>query len=120
MRDAGWKRYENLEAAYWRFDALHNPHYHSVNPKMVGPMSERDAFKSVLAVEIATLEEELEQWRSGKRRVFWRVKWRHLFAGGHMTQDWGNRIEAKQHATVSHEGRVYRVTVGPAKKKEAV
>jgi hypothetical protein len=75
MRDAGWKRYENLEAAYWRFDALHNPHYHSVNPKMVGPMSERDAFKSVLAVEIATLEEELEQWRSGKRRVWWRTRW---------------------------------------------
>lgn len=73
-----------------------------------------------LQAEIAALRTELAEWRSGKRRVFWRVKWRHLFAGGHMTQDWGNRIEAKQHATVSHEGRVYRVTVGPAKKKEAV
>jgi len=68
---------------------------------------------------VRALEAELAEWRSGKRRVFWRVKWRHLFAGGHMTQDWGNRTEAKQHAAMSHDARVLRVTVGPAKKKEA-
>jgi hypothetical protein len=112
MRDAGWKRYENLEAAYWRFDALHNPHYHSVNPKMVGPMSERDAFKSVLAVEIATLEEELEQWRSGKRRVWWRTRWddggRADFTHLKEARSWSKSCWSKY--------TLYRVTVGPAKK----
>lgn len=34
-----------LEEAFWRFDALHKANYRDVNPKAVGPMSERDAFK---------------------------------------------------------------------------
>lgn len=34
-----------LERAFWHFDALHKAHYRDVDPKLPGPMAERDAFK---------------------------------------------------------------------------
>ncbi len=38
-------REEQLERAFWRFDALHKSHYLDVDETLPGPMSERDAFK---------------------------------------------------------------------------
>lgn len=38
---------EALEAAYWRYDALHNANYKDADPSRVGPMDEREAFKCV-------------------------------------------------------------------------
>lgn len=34
-----------LERAFWHFDALHKAHYRDVDPKLAGPMVEREAFK---------------------------------------------------------------------------
>ena len=66
--------------------------------------------------KVAQLERELAEWRSGKRRV---VGWR-------VYDDMGNPDPLNPHLTraeaFNHKyagGTVKRVTVGPAKKKEA-
>lgn len=40
-------RPDDLEHAFWRFDALHKAHYRNADPSLPGPMSEREAFKRV-------------------------------------------------------------------------
>jgi hypothetical protein len=45
-----------LERAFWKFDAFHKAHCRSADPKLQGPMTERDAFKRAvreLIVELA-------------------------------------------------------------------
>jgi hypothetical protein len=73
---------------------------------------------------------ELREWRSGKRRVFWRVRW---FNGNHKTpldynhETRANAMHEARHlrslsynsATRNAAVKLYRVTVGPAKKEEA-
>jgi hypothetical protein len=62
-------------------------------------------------------EVELKEWRTGKRRVFWRVKWPHS-TDGFRWQDFVD--EARARCGVGHRGeRLYRVTVRP-KRKEPV
>lgn len=60
------------------------------------------------------LRSELEQWRIGKRRVFWRTR-NHTRPDD--TIDWSYRSEAWILGRVGFP--VLRVTVGPAKPKEA-
>lgn len=48
-----YRKDELLEEAFWRFDALHKAHYRDVEPKLPGPMSERDAFKYVVSNVLA-------------------------------------------------------------------
>jgi hypothetical protein len=39
---------EQLEQAFWDFDALHKSNYLEVDPSLPGPMAEREAFKAVV------------------------------------------------------------------------
>ena len=48
MADLGEEFEKFLEEAFWRFDALHKANYRDIDWSMVGPMSERDAFKSAV------------------------------------------------------------------------
>lgn len=55
----------DLEAAFWRFDALHKAHYRDADSALPGPMSERDAFKRVLA-EVVDARGDVGGDRSGR------------------------------------------------------
>lgn len=67
---------------------------------------------------ISYLQAELREWRSGKRRVFWRTYDDEGRADFLWTDT--NQARAVAHGWAKHSGKtVRRVTVGPAKKKEA-
>ncbi len=65
-------------------------------------------------------EVELEEWRRGKRRVFWRVRWVHATIGPTYT-DMSSRKRARKamqriSSVRGSEPRLYRVTVRPKRK----
>lgn len=66
------------------------------------------------------LRAELAEWRAGKRRVVWRVRWG---TNGltHGPADFPHKRQAVEWAKTWCLGKVayYRVTVGPAKPKGA-
>lgn len=61
--------------------------------------------------QLDALRAELAEWRSGKRRVFWRVR-------GWWADGISDHARKKDAFFWCSGARVYRVTVGPAKKKE--
>lgn len=64
---------------------------------------------------IAELKQELAEWRSGKRRVFWRVRF-NQFAFGPTYIDLvrrNNAIKLKGQLTSTQCAKLYRVTVRP-------
>ena len=87
------------------------------------PETRFDEYETV----VAKMNQELAEWRSGKRRVVWRVRW---FNGNHGTPiDYDHETrahalhEARHLRSLSYNSatrnatvKLYRVTVGPAKK----
>lgn len=69
----------------------------------------------LLARRIGELIRERAEWRTGKRRVFWRVRWGQLLSTGaavRFSEDFASRRAAiaKRHHI---RGKLYRVTVRP-------
>lgn len=62
---------------------------------------------------------ELQEWRGGKRRVFWRVRWTHAELGPTFI-DYVDRAGAMVRlGGTLKDAKVYRVTVKPKKKVKA-
>lgn len=64
---------------------------------------------------VAKMNQELAEWRAGKRRVWWRTRW----ADGGCADDVYKKRAAGWAKSCWGKYTLYRVTVGPAKKKEA-
>lgn len=60
---------EALEAAYWRYDALHNANYKDADPNRTGPMDEREAFKCVARSVAKTYAEPRELPRASSAKL---------------------------------------------------
>lgn len=76
---------------------------------------EVELLSSLPAVSRAT---ELEQWRSGKRRVFWRVRWGNLSGNGNAQLDFASQRAAQDHTSRCRrvcmpDVKLFRVTVRP-------
>lgn len=68
------------------------------------------------------LRAELREWRSGKRRVVWRLRWKAGSYEGshdHTTRKLAMGVRRYFILNLMKDVSVRRVTVGPAKKKEA-
>lgn len=73
--------------------------------------------EALIAAANAANMAELEDWRAGKRRVFWRLRWNHQTIGATRT-DLASRSQARRHVVIlakikGAEPRLYRVTVRP-------
>lgn len=70
--------------------------------------------------ETDALQAELAEWRAGKRRVFWRGRYVASFSG-QIEQSFCAKDAKKIARSCKRRkgGTVHRVTVGPAKPKEA-